>query len=120
MHGDLSPKSHVPKPFYILNILGTALKPFIHTALLHVLWKFPWAENSELPLLWYDSDDFPSGLFAFASVSFVYSCPSDSFDHRNFISYKHMYICPWYLHINYFVNVMCIFEMAAILPNFFI
>ena len=41
-----------------------------------------------------------SSLALSASAS-VYSPPSDRFDHRSFISYKYMQLCPWYMHMAY-------------------
>ena len=39
-------------------------------------------------------------LSLLASAS-VYSPPSDRFDHRSFISYKYMQLCPWCMHMKY-------------------
>ena len=73
--------------------------------------------NHDLSVMCHCHLSLVSSLLSLVSSS-VYSCPSDSIAHINFIFCRYMYICPKYMYKKYWINVTYTFEIAAILAKF--
>ena len=70
------------------------LRVFLFGSVMHLYWGYPHGKNyASVNNILKVTNFFKNSHFALFS-SFVYSPPSDSFDHRNFISCKYMQLYP--------------------------